>query len=143
MTDQGSVFLSKEFTTNCAALGIHLRHTGTESHNSLGSGETFHGPLRRIYGKLQRYHPNIPDDVRLSMSVHAMNITSGPDVIVPAQLVFGKVPMLPHNDSVPVTQTDGLRAMHVARVEYEKILAQRRIDTALTRRPPPNSELRL
>jgi hypothetical protein len=29
--------------------------------------------------------------------------------------------------------------MYVARGEYEKILAQRRIDTALTRRPPPSA----
>jgi hypothetical protein len=52
LTDQGSVFLSIDWKASCAALGIRLRHTGTESHNSLGTGERFHAPLRRIYNKV-------------------------------------------------------------------------------------------
>ena len=31
LTDQGSVFMSKEWAFNCASSGIQLRHTGTES----------------------------------------------------------------------------------------------------------------
>jgi hypothetical protein len=76
LTDRGSIFISKEFATNCATLGNHLRHTGTESHNSLDTGERFHGPPRRICSKLKMDHPDVPDDVRL-VAVHAMNITAG------------------------------------------------------------------
>jgi hypothetical protein len=129
----------EENSTNCAALGIHLRHTGIESHNSLGTGERFHGPLQRVMGKLKHDHPRIPDSVGLSMAVHALNITAGPKGLVPILLVFGKLPRLPHVDSVPLNQADRFKAMHVARAEYEQILAQRRIGMALANRPPPSS----
>jgi transposase InsO family protein len=46
LTDQGSVFLSAQWKHACDLGKIHLRHTGTESHNSLGSGEQIHSKLR-------------------------------------------------------------------------------------------------
>jgi hypothetical protein len=141
LTDQGYVFLSNEFSTNCAALGINLRHTATESHNCLGTGERFHGPLRKIIGKLKLDHPLVLDAVRLAMAVHAMNITAGPEGIVPSLLVFGKLPKVPHVDSVPPNKADRLVEMHAARAAYEQILAQRRIAAALSKRPPPTSSL--
>jgi hypothetical protein len=127
LTDQGSVFLSRDWKASCAALGIRLRHTGTESHNSLGTGERFHAPLRRIYNKVSLDHPLVPPDVRLAMSVHAMNTTQGPEGLVPITLVFGKTPVIPHVDQVPVAQAPRLRAMHTAKAEYEQLLAERRI----------------
>jgi hypothetical protein len=59
-TDQGSIFLSREWKSNCAALGIRLRHTGTESHDSLGTRERFQASLRRIYNKVSLDHPLVP-----------------------------------------------------------------------------------
>jgi hypothetical protein len=57
LTDQGSVFLSRDWKASCAALGIRLRHTGMESHNSLGTGERFQALLRHIYNKVSLDHP--------------------------------------------------------------------------------------
>jgi hypothetical protein len=76
---QGSVFVSIDCKESCAALGIRLIHTGTESHNSLGSGRRFHATLRRTYKKVSFDHPLVPPDVRLAMYVHAMNSTQGPE----------------------------------------------------------------
>jgi hypothetical protein len=136
LTDQGSVFLLREWKSNCAALGIRLRHTVTESHNSLGTRERFHAPLRRIYNKVSLYHPLVPPDIRLAISVHAMNTTQGPEGLVPITLVFGNTSVIPHVDQVPVAQAARLRAMHTAKAEYEQLLAERRVETALRKNPP-------
>lgn len=53
LTDQGSAFAnSKLWKQNCSDVEITLRHTGTESHNSLGAGERYHALLRRVYNKI-------------------------------------------------------------------------------------------
>jgi hypothetical protein len=41
LTDQGSVFLAAEWRNGCELPIISLRHTGTESHYSIGIGERF------------------------------------------------------------------------------------------------------
>jgi Reverse transcriptase (RNA-dependent DNA polymerase) len=115
LTGQGSIFLSRDWKASCAALGILLWQTGTESHNCLGTGERFHAPLRRIYNTVSLDHPLVPPDVRLAMTVHAMNTTQGPEGLVPITLVFGKVPVIPHDDQVPVAQAPRLRAIHTAK----------------------------
>jgi hypothetical protein len=48
LTDQGSVFLSKYWQGACVANQINLQATGTESHNSLGKGETLQARLRHV-----------------------------------------------------------------------------------------------
>lgn len=40
LTDQGSVFMLKAWKFNTNLAHIELVHTGPESHNSLGAGET-------------------------------------------------------------------------------------------------------
>jgi hypothetical protein len=65
------------------------------------------------------------------MSVHAMNITQGPEGLVPITLVFGKTIVIPHVDQVPIAQDPRLRVMHIAKAEYEQLLAERRIQTVL------------
>jgi hypothetical protein len=85
-------------------------------------------------------HPLVPPDVRLAMYVHAMNTTQGPEGIVPITLVFGNTPVIPHVDQVPVVQATRLRAMHTAKAEYEHLLAERRIQTALRKKSPPAAD---
>ena len=86
LTDQGSVFVSKEWTTSCHSSNIDLRHTGTESHNSLGNGETYHAMLRRIYNKVRLEHPDFSPELVLSLSTKAMNDTAGPNGLVPSSI---------------------------------------------------------
>jgi hypothetical protein len=124
LTDRGSVFLSRDWIPSCAALGICLRHTEIESHNSLGTGERFHAPIRRLYNKVLLDQPLVHPDVRLAMSVHAMNATQGPEGLVPITIMFGKSPVIPHVDQVPVAQTPRLRAMQTAKAEYTNSLLQ-------------------
>ena len=52
LTDQGSIFLSKEWRFSCDRVDISLQNTGTESHNSLGIREKYHSTLRTIYNKV-------------------------------------------------------------------------------------------
>ena len=78
LTDQGSVFVSREWKYNCEVAQIELKHTGTESHNSLGAGETYHAILRVVYQKTRRDHPTVTCDVTLALTVKAINSTVGP-----------------------------------------------------------------
>ena len=66
LTDQGSVFVSKDWKSNCSMAEIKLFHTGTESHNSLGLCQKYHSTLRTIYQKLRSDRPNLPCDIALS-----------------------------------------------------------------------------
>jgi hypothetical protein len=69
-----------------------------------------------------------------------MNTTQGPEGLVPITLVYGKTPVIPHVDQVSVAQAPRLRAMHTAKAEYEQLLAERRIQTALRKKPPPAAD---
>lgn len=46
--DQGSAFTSLRWQRLCEEVGTVTEESGIESHNSLGSGERYHEPLRRI-----------------------------------------------------------------------------------------------
>jgi hypothetical protein len=95
MTDQGSIFTSADWHVACNAAHIQLRHTGTASHNSLGTGERIHGPLRRIFKKVSDEYPTVTADVRLALRVKAINDCVGPEGLVPPLLFFGVMPRLP------------------------------------------------
>ena len=141
LTDQGSVFLSKEWAYNCESSEIKLHHTGTESHNSLGIGEKYHSNLRTIYQKVCCDHRNIPEDVALAKSVQAMNETVGPLGLVPSLLVFGVLPKLL---SVSLrefpNQRDRLRAAATARTEYERIISSMQVQGGIRSIPPPAAD---
>jgi hypothetical protein len=51
-------------------------------------------------------------------------------------IVFGNTPVIRHVDQVPVTQAARLRAMHTVKAEFEQLLAERRVETALRKKPP-------
>lgn len=46
--DQGTQFVSEEFTALCVANGIQVNSSGIESHNAMGGGESYHSYLRQI-----------------------------------------------------------------------------------------------
>jgi hypothetical protein len=136
LTDQGSVFLSQHWSGLCRAADIRLRHTGTESHNSLHVGETLHAPLRRVLRKINDEHPDVPDDHALSIAIHAMNSTANERGLCPMLLVFGVLPKLPEVARVLPSHFDRIKAMHTARDEYLQIISARRMHTALTTSVP-------
>jgi hypothetical protein len=89
LTDQGSLFTSADWHIACNSAKIRLRHTGTESQNSFGAGERYHSRLRRVFKKVSDEYPSLSPDLRLSLSVKAMNDCVGPEGLVPSILVFG------------------------------------------------------
>lgn len=141
LTDQGSVFVSKEWEYNCELAKIELKHTGTESHNSLGSDETYHALMRRVYCKTRAEHPTVPEDVSLALTVKAINSTVGPDGLCPQLLVFGILPRPPgiSPNELPA-QKERFRALRTARDEYEKLVSKELVNRGLRSIPPPAAD---
>ena len=140
LTDQGSIFLSKEWRFNYDRVDISLQNTGAESHNSLGRGEKYHSTLRTIYNNVAHEHPDLARDVALDLSVQAMTCTVGPHGLVPSLLVFDVLPKLPLGSvkSFPAQQ-ERLRAASTAREEYERYVSKALVVRGLRSRPPPAS----
>jgi hypothetical protein len=57
--DSESTFTSVKWKTLTEPRGITLRISGVEAHNSLGIGERYHGPLRRLYQKSEHEFPHV------------------------------------------------------------------------------------
>ncbi len=137
LADQGSAFLSDEWRHACELNSIHLIPTGTESHNSLGSGEAYHAYLRWTFNEIQEESPSVTDDVLLALSVKAINDCTGPKELCPTLLVFGSVPQLPSpslRDHPTIAQRH--RAVPLARAEYERIVIDQRIQMAANKPTP-------
>jgi transposase InsO family protein len=67
--DSGSAFTSVKWITLTASRRITLRISGVEAHNTLGIGERFHGPLRRIYQKIEHEVPHVGPALLLRIAV--------------------------------------------------------------------------
>ena len=117
-------------------VGIQLKISGVESHHSLGIGEKYHSPLRRIFLKVETSYPHLPKRVILKLSVKAMNDTMGPNGLVPSLLVFGMLARFPIVNSSLPDQRDRMKAMQLARLEMETFVAEERITTAMKRNIP-------
>jgi hypothetical protein len=63
---------------------ITLRHTGPESHNILGKGESLRSSPSRVYNKVIRTHPTAPKEVALALATLTMNCIAGPEDLVPS-----------------------------------------------------------
>ena len=72
----------------------------------------------------------------LSLSVHAVNTTVGPNGITPSLLVFGTIARLPIGglNALPSTEKESFEAMKTAREEMLAITAERRLSAALRER---------
>ncbi len=55
--------------------GVVPKEIPCESHNSMGAGERYHSPLRRIYKKLKIEYPNLDNKTTLALAVHGLNNT--------------------------------------------------------------------
>lgn len=136
--DQGSQFLGKDFEANCKSLGIYLDEAPIESPNSMGIGERFHDPLRRIALKVKEEAPDLDDDLVLSAAYRAMNDTLGPEGLAPTLLVYGMLPRMPIGSkslSAP-NQVDRMKALSIARGEMEEIVAKLRVKSAMDHNLP-------
>ena len=139
-TDQGTQFKSPRWKELTDATGIQLILSGVESHNSIGPGERYHAPLRRIYQKIRYDFPNLNSNITLRIAVKAMNDTMNPEGLVPSYLVFGIIPRLTDFCTELPTQSDRLNAIEVARSEMERIISEIRLRHALNTNIPPASK---
>jgi hypothetical protein len=139
--DSDSVFSSAVFAQTCAAHEITMKTTGVESHSSHGVGERCHDPLRPIYRKIREENPGVERQVLLQCAVFAMNSTLGPDGLVPILLVYGQLPREPSLASIPpLTVKQRFSLMTTARAEYEQWVAQWRVATGLSKKPPESAD---
>jgi hypothetical protein len=54
-------------------------------------------------------------------------------------LFFGTLPRVPSTEQISATYADRMRAMHIARMEYESLIATQRVKRGLESRPPSES----
>jgi hypothetical protein len=136
--DQGSVFTSARWRDIASISGVKLEISPIESHNSLTVGERYHDPLRRIYRKVRHDFPTITETLASSLANKAMNDTIGTEGLVPTLLVFGIVPRLSADGSLP-NQPECMLAMGGARREVDTIVSELRIKIALSSETPPGA----
>lgn len=134
--DQGSAFTSARWKKLADTVGMCLELSGIESHNSLGSGERYHDPLRRIFRKITYDNESLTDEAALRLSVSAMNHTMGPEGLTPSLLVFGAQPRFPAPNTALPNQRERMKALRNARAEMEAITAELRVRQALLSRAP-------
>jgi hypothetical protein len=127
-------------STEASSLAAH-NITGVESHSSLGVGERYHAPLRRIYRKLREKNPGVEREVILQCAVFGMNSTLRPDGLVLILLVYGQLPCVPSFASIPpLTVKQRSSHMTTARAEYEQWVAQQRVATGLSKKAPESAD---
>jgi hypothetical protein len=137
LMDQGSVFLAAEWRNAYKLASISLSHTGAESYNYLGVRERFHGPLRKIYRKLQA-ECNTLSSTLLCPFHEGLEQYLGPDGLVLSLLVFGILPQIPNvPPKIFPSQTQLKQAMSDALREYQRSFALLLINTASRRKEHP------
>jgi transposase InsO family protein len=136
--DRGSNFQSAYFQTSLAAVGIRSHAAGVEAAHQLGTGERFHGTLKRLYSKVRADHPNMSQALSLAYATKGYNDTQGPDGLVPTLLVYGSFPKLPYPSSHEAAQPleKRMAALATAREEYERIVTA----AVLARATKPNTK---
>ncbi len=139
--DQGSAFTSVRWTIRAKAVGTDVQQSVLETHNSLGPGERYNTPLRRIFLKIRGKHPKMRKIIILNLAVKDLNDTMLPEGLVPSYLVFGCIPRFPSTESTMPTQQQRVDAMQSARREMAIVTAELRIRKALSSHVPRNADL--
>jgi hypothetical protein len=80
-------------------MNISCSAVPVESAHSMGIGERYQGPIRRIFERLRLAHPRAPKDLLPDLSVKTCNDLMGVDSLVPTLLVYGVYPRLPLKDA--------------------------------------------
>ena len=121
---------------------VTLKHTVTESRNSLRLGETYHALVRKLFNKVSVSYPSEHRKLRLALSVKAVNDTAGPQGLVPSLLAFGMIPKIPGQKSSLEGHHTRINMMQVAPEEYETILVRNRVLHALKNKVQPSAHFR-
>ncbi|KAA8498124.1 Transposon Ty4-J Gag-Pol polyprotein [Porphyridium purpureum] len=139
--DHQSNFASADFKAlmlgECSVVDV----VPIESHWSQGTVERHHEPLRKTYLRVRRDQPGLTPEDTLAIAVRAVNVTTGPEGVIPSLLVFGTIPRLAMR---PESAREDSREMNVARLSaaiiargaYERAIAEYRVKAALASRAP-------
>lgn len=76
---QESGFTPCIFRELATAHGIQLHLSGTQSHNSIVSGEQYHDPLRWVFRILRSRYKNLGPEIILQYSIKDLNNIVGPN----------------------------------------------------------------
>src|SRR5271168_2824690 len=136
--DPGTNFSSDEFRGNAHLMGIDVKETPTEAHNSVGLVERYHVPLRRAFDIISKEMPELAKETRLQMAVKAVNDTAGPDGLTPTLLVFGAFPRMSREDKPTSSTTQRAATIRKAMAEVRRCHSARQISDALRMRNGPN-----
>jgi transposase InsO family protein len=134
--DSGSAFTSVKWKTLIESRGITLSISGVKAHNSLGIGERYHGPLRRVYQKIEDEFPHVGPALLTQIAVKSINDTIGTNGLVPSLLVLDVVPRFPPMSIDLPKQRDRMAALAAAQMEMSAIVSENRIIAALNHNVP-------
>ena len=134
--DQGLSFTSDQWRQLTDHAGIQFRISRVKAHGSLGIRDRSHEPVRRSYGKVRADYPQARKEIPLSIAVKAMNDTIGEKGRVPPFLAFGITPRFPIISTELLAQAERMKTLTSAQMEMNTIVAERRIQAALSRQIP-------
>lgn len=107
-----------------------MQFSGVESHKSIGAGESYHHPLRRIYLKLKEQHSSGDDDLDVRLSTEIKD-TAGPSCLSPSILVYGFPPAVSILKNIIVGIGGRMRALANTKGDMARIHAENRINKEL------------
>jgi hypothetical protein len=138
-TDAGKNFASKEFNQYANMVGTKVKIVPVEAHNSVGTVERYHGPVRRAYTIITAEIRDIDREMALQMAFKAINDSAGPDGLIPTLLVYGAYPRMTEYDPPAPSITQRAMAIKKAMNEIQKLRAKRQVADALNTRNGPNT----
>lgn len=96
--------------------------------------------LRRGFCILTKTYPTLSHNMRLRLTVKALNDTAGSRGLVPSLLVFGTITSLGNTESNLTDQQERIKAMYRAWNEAGSIIAEQRIRTSLQANIPTSEK---
>ncbi len=102
--DHDSEFTSVWWTNRAKEVETNVQESAVAAQTSLGSGEKYHAPLRRIFLKIREEHPKIDYNIILKLAVKATTDTIRTEGLVPSCIVFGCIQRFPSTDYTLPTQ---------------------------------------
>ena len=131
--DNGGEFIGKAFTEMVDMLGIEDRTGAAHSPWSYGIVEKHHAVVDKTFESLRRDFPSYSDNVLLQWALAIKNATPTSTGFSPAQVVFGKNPVLPslleanpamlREEVLSESLMKNMNALNSARVAYNEALA--------------------
>ncbi|KAI0991166.1 hypothetical protein K3495_g17021, partial [Podosphaera aphanis] len=121
-------------------MSISIKEVPVEAHQSVGTVERYHAPLRRAYTIIcaELKGKEIDKHMMLQMAVKAVNDTAGLNGLVPTLLVFGSYPRLADLDPPSPTISQRAAVIKSAMQEVRRCYAARQVNDALRMRNGPD-----